>query len=316
MNILRQNISLKNYSNYKIGGDARYFLEVSNIAELINGLNEWKELSSKNKIFVLGKGTNVLISDVGFDGLVILNKIGGIEVREDRLVIGSGVAMPDVVQFAIDNNLSGLEWAGGLPGTIGAAVRGNAGAFGGETKDSILEVESVDLRNLEVRKRIKEDRDFGYRMSVWKTPKANREMITSVSLQLRKGEMGEIREKTQANIDYRIARHPLEYPNIGSIFKNIPFESLPENLHQEFATFVKQDPFPVVPTAKILVLLNLKGKRIGDAQVSTKHPNFIVNLGNATAAQVKSLINFVKDEVYKAYGIELEEEIMELGVGK
>ncbi|HSX40652.1 MAG TPA: UDP-N-acetylmuramate dehydrogenase [Candidatus Saccharimonadales bacterium] len=313
--MLRDDVLLKEYSNYKIGGPAAYFLEVSSIEELISGLKEYQSAGPglKEKIFILGKGTNVLISDEGFDGLVILNKIGGIEQFENHVVVGSGCEMPAVVQFAADNSLSGLEWAGGLPGTVGGAVRGNAGAFGGETKDSILEIESIDLKSLELRKRNREDCKFGYRMSVWKSPEGEHEMITKVTFKLQNDDKKTIEEKTQLPIDYRTNRHPLDLPNIGSIFKNIPYDNLPKNLQEQFESIVKQDPFPVVPVAKLLVYLELKGKRVRDAQVSEKHPNFIVNLGNAKAADVKSLISIVKEEVHKAYGIDLEEEVMMLG---
>lgn len=315
--MIRQNVLLKDYSNYKIGGPASYFLEISTKTDLVNGLKEWEEISSnfpedKKRIFVLGKGTNVLIDDTGFDGLVIHNNIGGLERKEDDLVVGAGVLVSDIINYCIENSLSGFEWAGGLPGTIGGAVRGNAGAFGGETKDSVKDVTSLNADTLKEKVRDRLSCSFYYRHSVFKGDAKN-EIILSVTLQFKKGNGELIKNSVQEKIDYRVRRHPIEYPNIGSIFKNVKTEKVPKEQRGELMPFVKNDPFPVIPAAKLLFLSGVTGKKERGAQVSEKHPNFIVNLGNATAKDVKSLIAFAKGEVFKKFGIELEEEIMYLG---
>ena len=131
-------------------------------------------------------------------------------------------------------------------------------------------------------------------------------------LSFKKGDRELIKKSIQEKIDYRAEKHPMEYPNIGSTFKNIPLQNIPENLINELSQYVKNDPFPVIPVAKLLYLCNLKGKRIGDAMISDKHPNFIVNLGNAKNEDVKKLIAFAKNEVLQKFNIELEEEIMYL----
>lgn len=311
MSIL-QNVTLRNLSNYKIGGPASFFVEISNVNEL-DKLDVQKfnlPAGRQGKIFVLGSGTNVLIADEGFGGLVIHNNIKGIERKENVLKIGAGELLPNAVNFAIENSLSRLEWAGGLPGTIGGAVRGNAGAFGGEIKDNVLKVESFDLKRGKKFNRSNKECEFGYRSSFFKINP--NEIITSVVLKLAKGNKEQIRKLTQEKIDYRNARHPMEYPNIGSTFKNIPFANLSEKLKKEFQLFVKNDPFPVVTTTKLLALAGLKGRRVGDAQISEKHPNFIVNLGNAKASDVLKLIEIAKKTVKEKWGIELEEEIMYL----
>lgn len=315
--MIRRNVPLKDYSNYKIGGPASYFLEISSKEDLIKGLIEWKEISAgfsqeKKRIFILGGGTNILISDNGFDGLVIHNNIGGIENSADGLVVGSGVLVSDILNYCIDNSLSGLEWAGGLPGTIGGAVRGNAGAFGGETKDSVKKVDSLNLNNLEELTRNNQSCLFGYRLSIFKKTEGENEIILKVILSFKKGDRELIKKSIQEKIDYRAEKHPMEYPNIGSTFKNIPLQNIPENLINELSQYVKNDPFPVIPVAKLLYLCNLKGKRNGNAMISDKHPNFIVNLGNAKNEDVKKLIAFAKNEVLQKFNIELEEEIMYL----
>ena len=199
-----------------------------------------------------------------------------------------------------------------MPGTVGGAVRGNAGAFAGEIKDSVLEVESIDLKTLKTKKRLRKDCKFNYRESIWKM-EGEREIITFVSLKFEKGERADISSKINEKNEYRKNRHPLEFPNIGSIFKNIPFESLPSKLKEEFGQYVKDDPFPVVPTAKIIALSGIKGKKVGGAMVSDKHTNFIVNVNNATSDDIRRLIAIVKQVVKDKFGIDLEEEIIYLG---
>jgi UDP-N-acetylmuramate dehydrogenase len=313
--MIKKNILLSDYSNFKIGGSAAYLLEVSLKEELISGLKEWQEMNIRNmqKPFVLAGGTNILIDDLGYQGLIILNRILGIKQNETTLTVGSGVLISDLLNFCVENSLSGLEWAGGLPGTIGGAVRGNAGSFNGETKDSILEVESINLETLQVSTRKKSDCDFSYRSSFYKTAQGENEFITEIKLVLTKGQKEEIQSKINEKIEYRKEKHPLEYPSIGSTFKNIPYDTLSDELKGEFRGFVKTDPFPVVPVTKLINLVGLKGKIIGGAQFSEKQPNFIINLRNASSEDVKALIVLAKKTIKEKYGIEIEEEIMYLG---
>ena len=321
---IKKDVLLSNYSNYKIGGPARLFAEVGSVEELKDALRLAKSPAQDDKIFILGGGTNILIDDKGFDGLVIHNKIGGIlrlrSGQVDNVEAGSGVMVKDLLDFCIKNSLSGLEWAGGLPGTIGGSVRGNAGAFGGETKDSVSEVRSLNIITesnsavaFEEKRRTNRECNFGYRNSIFKTGEGKDEFVTSVTISLKTGNKEEIRKAIQEKIDYRNNKHPMDYPNIGSIFKNVPFESLTPRLEEEFRQYVKNDPFPVMPTAKIIFLAGLKGKRISGAMVSDKHTNFIINVDNATAADVKQLIALEKKTVKDKFGILLEEEIIYLG---
>ena len=314
MKTIKQNVPLRNYSNYKIGGEATYFLEVTSREELILGIKEWRDISrnfsdEKKKIFVLSGGSNVLIDDRGIDGLVIHDNITTIERNGEQVTSGSGLKIEDFLNFCIANSLSGLEWAGGLPGTIGGAVRGNAGAFGGETKNSILEVRSINLETLEETTRNNKDCRFDYRTSIFKQEAFN-EFILSVVFKLTLGKREDIEREVYEKINYRKVNHPLDLPSIGSTFKNIPFDKLSAEQQVEFKDFIKNDPFPVLPVAKLLHLANLKGQRVGDAQVSEKHPNFIVNLGNSTAKDVKELIVFIKKTIMEKFKVALEEEIV------
>lgn len=303
----QKRVLLKNYSSYKIGGPAKFFAEAGSIRELEEILR-----SARDDIFVLGEGTNILISDQGFDGLVIHNKIKGIEGKDANLRVGSGVLVKDFLDYCLKNSLSGFEWAGGLPGTMGGAVRGNAGAFKGETKDSVVKVESLDTKTLSGQTRNNTQCQFAYRNSIFKSGEGVNEFITYVTLRLTSGNKKEIGEKIAQKVDYRNNRHPMDFPSIGSMFKNISLDSLSNELRKEFSAIVKTDPFPLVPVTKLLAFCGLRGRRVGGAMISDKHPNFIINVNNAKSKDVKTLIEIAKQAVKEKYKILLEEEIIYL----
>ena len=306
---IQKDVSLKNFSNYKIGGLAKYFLKISNTHELIEGLKKWGGVSKELTVFVLGAGTNLLIDNRGFGGLVIHPKIKFIKKQDSFLRVGSGVLIEDLLAFCIENSLSGLEWAGGLPGTLGGAIRGNAGAFRGEIKDNIVEVTSLDIKTQQIKKRSLKDCKFEYRSSVFKNGGGEKEVIIGVVLNLKKGDKKDIKNKIKEKIEYRKNRHPLEYPNIGSIFKNISVAKVPKKLLEQLKDSIKNDPFPLLPTAKLLAVAGLKGKKQGGAMVSEKHPNFIVNFNNASSGDIKTLIEEIKEIIKEKYNVTLEEEI-------
>lgn len=301
-----ERVPLERYSNYRIGGAARYFCEASNEEEIRAALLFARE--GRLQVFILGAGTNLLIDDRGFNGLMLKPALMQLEARGGVVTVGAGVLASDLLKFTIPHSLSGLEWAGGLPGTVGGAVRGNAGAFGGEMKDRVASIESFDVETLETIRRENPACGFGYRSSIFKE-KNGQEIILSARLQLATGEPETISAAIQAKINYRLERHPMEYPNIGSTFKNVDVKLVPDKWRDAVAKVVKVDPFPVVPTAYLLSEAELRGTQQGGAMISPKHPNFIVNLGGATAKDVKFLIAIAKQRVFEKYGIALEEEI-------
>ncbi|MFZ0638799.1 MAG: UDP-N-acetylmuramate dehydrogenase [Candidatus Acidiferrales bacterium] len=301
-----EGVPLAEHSNYRIGGPARYFCEAANEEEIGNGVLFAREQGLP--LFVLGGGTNLLIDDDGFNGVVLKPSVMQVSVDHQIMTVGAGMSVGDLLKFTIEHSLSGLEWAGGLPGTVGGAIRGNAGAFRGEIKDRILSVESFDVETLTNITRENAACKFGYRSSLFKE-KNGREIILRATLNLDKGDTQKIAAGIQEKIDYRLERHPMEYPNIGSTFKNVDLQLVPKIWHAAFAKVIKVDPFPVVPTAYLISEAGLRGTQHGGAMVSPKHPNFIVNLGGATAADVKFLIAAVKESVFEKYGIRLEEEI-------
>ena len=305
---LQKNVLLKNHITFHIGGPAEYFLLAAKEAEIMRAIQIAKKLHLP--VFVMGGGSNLLVSDKGVLGLVIKNQVETPIVVKKYNVIKApaGAVLGDVVESSIKKSLEGLEWAGGLPGTFGGAIRGNAGAFGGEIKDSILNVTALDNR-LKVRKLSKAECGFSYRSSIFKRENW---VVLSASVKLKKGNKKNLQEISRAHIAYRNERHPLEYPNAGSVFKNVDVKELSLKFQKMFADKVKQDPFPIVPSAWFIIGAGLSGKKIGQAQISTKHSNYIVNLGGATAEDVLQLIDVVKQKVKKKYGITLEQEIQYL----
>ncbi len=304
-----ENVSLAKYSHYRIGGPSRYFFLAEMEADALAALREAR--ARKLKIFILGGGTNILFADEGFDGLVLKLDIKNIDFKGNEIFVGAGASVADLVSTAGERLLSGWEWAGGLPGTVGGALRGNAGAFGGETKDSVVTVTSINIKTLERRERSREECRFGYRSSIFK--ESGDELIISARFALTPGNGAEIQAVAEKNIAYRRERHPIELPNIGSIFKNIPVENFPETLRSVVAHVIKKDPFPVVPVAYLIAETKLGGRAHGGAMVSPKHPNFIVNTGGASAADVRALMGLVRAAVREKFGVELEPEVLEVG---
>ncbi len=300
---LQENIPLKDYATFKVGGPARFFVRVETASDLHDALQlarakDWP-------IFVLAGGSNVIFPDEGFPGLVILIAIQQLDIVGEKLTAGAANMMSELVDASVGAGLAGLEWAGGLPGTFGGAIRGNAGAFRGEIKDVVESVTSVEHQSGRLITRSLEDCDFGYRNSIFKH---KGEVIISAILHLKPGDTSELRAIADQRIAFRQERHPLEYPNVGSIFKNTPVEKVPERWQAHFHDFIKVDPFPIVPSGKIIEDADLKGFQIGDAQVSDKHANYIVNRGKATATDVVALIDHVQETVRNRFGVELETE--------
>lgn len=311
--MLKELIALKNYSNIKIGGPARYFLEIPNDDELVNELKLWRKNNPNVKIFIMGEGTNVLFDDRGFDGLVVLIKIKTIKKLKDNLVeVSSGLTMAELLKYSVAQSLSGLEWAGGLPGTLGGAIFGNAGAFGKETKDNIVIVKSLSLADFSLKERRVDECAFAYRTSLFKRELSQKEVILSALIKLTIAKQAGIKAKIDEKIAYRKERQPLEFPNLGSTFKNIALDKVPKEFQEQFKDKVKDDPFPLIPAAVFLSEAGLKGKRIGGAQISEKHPNFIINLGNAKSTDVKELIKIARQKVFEKFNLELELEIIQL----
>ncbi|HOX40750.1 MAG TPA: UDP-N-acetylmuramate dehydrogenase [bacterium] len=313
--MLKQNILLKEYTNYKIGGPAKYFLEIHSLDDLENGVREWEFTSQTlemeaRKTYILGGGTNVLFDDRGFNGLVIYNAISGIErISEHEVKFGSGMQFKEALNFALETKLSGLEWGGGLPGSVGGAIRGNAGAFGGEIKDTIVSVESIDIKTFQKHHRSASECQFGYRSSIFKQLLPD-ELITSGTFFFEGRDEVHLKRVVKEHEDYREERQPLDFPSAGSTFKNVPLDQVPLEWQEKFADQIKNDPFPVMPVAWLLSEAGLKGKQVGGAKISEKHPNFFINTGGASSVDLKELLNYAQKNVKEKFNILIEPEII------
>ncbi|MBU4216925.1 UDP-N-acetylmuramate dehydrogenase [Candidatus Parcubacteria bacterium] len=310
MNI-QENIKLNNYTTFKIGGIARFYVEVGDDTEL-KDVFAWIE-AEKLKWLILAGGSNVLFNDDVFDGVVIRLQNNDLIMRGDRLECGAGASLSKAVTMATKESLSGLEWAAGIPGSIGGAVRGNAGAFGGQIADT---VEIVEVFNLEKNKmEILSSKDclFAYRDSIFKEEE-RKYIIWKIFLKLKKGEQGEIQELVGKYIEHRGKTQP-RLPSAGSVFKNFDADFIKaENIDlYETATekgIIKNNK---IAAGWVIDQLDLRGKKIGGAKISLEHANFIVNTGDASAKDVITLISFVKQKVRDKYKIQLHEEIQYLG---
>jgi UDP-N-acetylmuramate dehydrogenase len=301
--MIREHVPLAPYSSFRVGGKARYFVTVQTLAQLTEAVREAKK--HHWPMFILGGGTNLIVADHGFPGLVIQLQIDQFKIENSTIEADTSVSMKTLFDRSIEAGLAGLKWAGGLPGTFGGAILGNAGAFGGEIKDGIESVTSFDPDSEKISTRTNTECQFIYRGSIFK---ANVEIIVSATVRLTPGDARQLRQTADDHIHYRQEKHPLEYPNAGSVFKNTPVEKVPGQHLANWVTVIKNDPFPVVPTAKIIADAGLKGLTVGQAQVSEKHTNYIVNLGAATATDIVTLIDTVRSTVKEKFQIDLEIE--------
>ena len=306
---IRKNISLARRMHYRIGGKARYFCEPHNARDIVEAVR-WA-FARRTPFLFLGAGTNMLFSEKGYDGLIMQYVNRSIRKEKDGVRVSAGTSMRDVVAHYASRGFNDLAWAGGLPGTVGGALFGNAGCFGGEMKDCVISVESIfyDRATGVVERRIRSAAEckFAYRDSIFKHN--GNEIIASVLVRATHGDKDAVRAEVERCIAYRERFQPLDHPSAGSTFKNIPVSSVAARVRDEFASAVKVDPFPVIPVAAVLDRLGLKGARIGGAEISEKHPNFFINRNHATFADVVGLIALAKKKAFQRYGIVLEEEI-------
>lgn len=307
---IQENIPLAPMTTFKIGGPAKFFCEAGSEEEILEALKFAKE---KNlPVFALGGGSNVLVSDKGFDGIAMKICDLGFKIYDSRIECGAGVMLSKIVNESAKADLTGLEWAAGIPGTIGGAVRGNAGAraLGGEMSDI---VESVKILNVEDLRFATYDLGmckYGYRESVFKhNPKL---LIISVILNLKKGNQEKSEEKIKEILAKRKEKQPFEFPSPGSYFRNPEVKD--EKIIKQFETNTSQKTRDnKIPAPWLIEEAGLKRKKVGGAMVAEKHANFIVNTGGATAEDVITLAAVIKTRVRNKFGIQLEEEVQMVG---
>ncbi|MBC7087591.1 MAG: UDP-N-acetylmuramate dehydrogenase [Tissierellales bacterium] len=284
---IRFNELMKNHTSFKIGGPADIFIIPETIEELINAIKIARE--SNIPYFVMGNGTNLLVKDGGIRGLVIKvnSKINQMFIEGEKITAQAGALLSDIAKFALNNSLSGMEFASGIPGTVGGAVMMNAGAYNGEMKDIVSKVKVLTKQN-DIVTYSKQEMNFGYR----KSRVIEEELVVlEVEFDLKSGDYNEIFEKMKDLNERRSSKQPLELASAGSTFKR------PEGY---FA-------------GKLIDEAGLRGLRYKDAQVSQKHCGFIVNLGFATYKDVSTLISIVQKTVKDVHGVDLELEIKVVG---
>lgn len=278
---------MKKHTTFRIGGPARFFCQPGSAAQLAETIAACEREGMP--WYILGNGSNVLVSDAGFDGVVIqlFHNLEGARIEGCLLELEAGVLLVKAAHLAAKAGLTGLEFASGIPGTVGGALVMNAGAYGGEMKDVVREA-LVMKRDGTLLRLSREELELGYRTSI-----IAREgyVVLSALLELREGNAAEIEARMQELKEARTAKQPLEYPSAGSTFKR------PEGY---FA-------------GKLIMDAGLCGYRVGGAQVSEKHCGFVINTGDATAEDVRKLIDHVKAEVRKQFHVELEMEVKTLG---
>lgn len=281
----RRNEPMSKHTSFKIGGNADVYIKVNNLSKLSTILKECQ--ASDVDYMILGNGSNLLVSDDGIRDVVI--RLDGdfrkITLVDDTTIFcGAGATLAYLCKFALNCGLSGLEFAWGIPGTVGGAVFMNAGAYDGEMKDVVHSVSHISPIG-EIGRIEKDNLIFGYRTSVYRS---NNMIITGVTLKLKKGNPDEIRAKMDDYMSRRSTNQPLEYPSAGSVFKR------PEG---NFA-------------GALIEQCGLKGKTCGGAQVSEKHAGFIINKSNATAKDVRDLISEIQKNVLDKTGYNLECELI------
>ncbi len=283
---IRLNEPMSRHTTFRIGGSAALYLIPQTMDDLIEICGMVKETGARS--YILGNGSNLLVDDNGFDGAVIsMSALTNIHTEGTLVTAESGAQLINVCKKSRDAGLAGMEFAYGIPGSVGGAVYMNAGAYGGETAHILRESTYLDLSDLTVHTIPLNVHSYGYRESIYRH---NNFVILSAVFELHPGNTEEISAQMNDYMNRRITKQPLEFPSAGSVFKRYPGRY----------------------TGQMIEEAGLKGYTIGGAQVSEKHAGFIINRGNATAADVLTLIEHIKTVILERFGCELECEMIYL----
>lgn len=292
-NSLEFNKELAQFSSYKTGGKAALFISVTTLEALSTALK--KTLDMNIPYITLGGGTNILISDLGYDGLIIKVDIKGMEILENsKIICGAGEDLEALINFSAQNSLTGFEFAAGIVGSVGGAIYGNAGAYGGEIGNIVKSVTVID-KSGKIKIISRSESEFEYRDSIFKK---TGDIIGQITFQLEKGEKDRIQSKIDEILSVRHEKLPYDQCSAGCFFKNIPDETQP---HGKLAA------------GKLLEEIGAKNMKYGGAEISEKHANIIINTGNATSDDIFSLAEKLKMKVQEKFGILLEEEVVKIG---
>ena len=281
---VKYNEPMSKHTTFKVGGIADIFITVDSKEKLLKTL----EILKNEKITIIGNGSNLLVTDEGIRGIVLKYTANTCEINDTIVKVDSGMTNARLSNTLLNKELTGYEFAAGIPGTIGGAIVMNAGAYGREMKDVVLETEFLDFETNEIRIFKNEELNFEYRKSIFENKKG---IILSATFKFEHGNKNEIDEKMKEYAQKRRDTQPLDMPSAGSTFK-------------------RGNGFI---TAKLIDEAGLKGYSIGGAEISTKHAGFIVNKGKATAKDIIDLIKYVQKEIYQKFGEKIELEIKIIG---
>ncbi len=276
------NEKMNKHTSFKVGGIADFFVIANDVKELIYILKLAKEL--KIKTYILGNGTNIVVKDEGFRGIIIKLNFKNLKIEDDKIIAGAGVSVALLSEYAYRSQIKGYEFISGIPGTVGGAVKMNAGAYGSEIKDVLISTTYLDEK-YNIKEIKNNEHDFSYRKSIFENKKW---IILESTFKVEKGNKEEIKQKRQEIATARQEKQPLDMPNAGSIFK-------------------RGDDF--LP-AKLIDEAGLKGYTIGGAQISKKHAGFIVNTGNASAQNIIDLIKHIQTTIKDKFDKDLELEVI------
>lgn len=303
---VRESVPLSLHTRFGIGGPARLFVETSNESSFIQSLAAVR--NSGSPFVVIGGGTNLIVSDEGFDGVVLRFTANRLAVGGSRVTADAGAVLQDLVDFTIAHGLAGIHTMTGIPGSVGAAVYGNAGAYGRSIAQSVVEVRFFD--GSAVRTFNNAECQFRYRESRFKRNK--NWIIFSTTLELEPGDAAELAKTAAGILEIRNRKYPQTMKCAGSIFKNLLLAELPESVKAQVPE--KAIIEGKVPSAYFLEQVGAKGMKNGDIHVADYHANLIYNTGSGTAAQLVEVIGELKSRVRERFGFDLEEEVQYVGL--
>lgn len=305
---LKENEPMSRHTNFRIGGPAKWFVEVKSTDELKSVL----KLACHGRVLVvvLGGGSNMLVGEKGFDGIVIKIAMRDTHIKGNRVRAQAGVLSAALARATAKAGLAGLTWAISLPGTIGGAVRGNAGCFGGEIQDWLIEAEI--LRDGSVMNVSRNELNFSYRESAIKH---SSDIVLSATFELERGDPTVLEQELEQKLVLRKLSQPLDAGSAGCLFKNYQIKTDEELQRIQSKLDIPHEMSSTrrLSAGWLIDQLDLRGKQIGGAKVSEKHGNFVVNTGAAKADDVVQLIALIKTRARNEFGIQLEEEVQYVG---
>lgn len=316
---VQEHVDLSQILFYRIGGTARYLLEAKSVSDILEAFAFIRN-KNINSFLVVGLGSNLLMPDTAYNGAVIwVNKNDAPDIAitpEGHIAVYAGQSLDDLLQFAFQHSFVGLESMGGLPSTVGGAIRGNAGAFGIEIKDVLVSAEVLDIATHQVRTYSNQECDFSYRDSVFKH---NHNLIILRGVfALQKADteaIDQAREVYKEKIEYRNTNHPVEYPSCGSVFKNIREEDEVQkviSVWPDIEDSVRNKWHGKVSMGYVIKRLGFSGIEVGGAKITEKHANYISNVDHAKSSDVLTIIKMIKQKFLLTFGFEpeLEAEIV------